>query len=223
MIFSIVFFRNGNVNCRMSERIHVLAQQIFGKASVEECDLHEVQQLAQRFPYFAPAQFLLLEKLKGDPEAYGKQLQKAVLYYHNPLEFEYFIASDRFYTEEDFNFDLPPQDLPAENTSQDTPGLIPGVSDEEHTMEVDHNTSYASEEVDFIAKNDEDVVRPDTSEVQADTMLPDTFPDEETEDEYSSDEEKEYDEASEENEEEQYQETDILNVLPEGVFADHKA
>jgi hypothetical protein len=81
----------------MSERIHVLAQQLFGKPSVAACDLQEIRSLVQRYPYFAPAQFLLLEKLKQEnsPE-YIHQLQKAVLYYHNPLEFEYFISSDKF-------------------------------------------------------------------------------------------------------------------------------
>ena len=93
----------------MSERIHVLAQQLFGKSSVDECDLQEIKDLVTRYPYFAPAQFLLLEKLKREnsPE-YSSQLQKAVLYYHNPLEFEYFISSDRFQTDVAFEeIDLP--------------------------------------------------------------------------------------------------------------------
>jgi hypothetical protein len=83
----------------MSERIHALAQRLFGKATIEDCNLEEVKNLAQRFPYFAPAQFLLLEKLKQEgSEEYSSQLQKSILYYHNPLEFQYFIDSDRFYT-----------------------------------------------------------------------------------------------------------------------------
>src|SRR5215204_1960371 len=88
----------------MSERIHALAQRLFGKATIEECNLDEVKSLAQRYPYFAPAQFILLEKLKqiGSDE-YSPQLQKAILYYHNPLEFQYFISSDRFYTEISFD------------------------------------------------------------------------------------------------------------------------
>ncbi|MBO9681331.1 MAG: hypothetical protein J7502_01445 [Flavisolibacter sp.] len=92
----------------MSERIHVLAQQLFGKSSVDECALQEVKNLASRYPYFAPAQFLLLEKLRKEnsPE-YTAQLQKAVLYYHNPLEFEYFIAPERFETEIDFEESIP--------------------------------------------------------------------------------------------------------------------
>ncbi|HWI91085.1 MAG TPA: hypothetical protein VNT20_07410 [Flavisolibacter sp.] len=87
----------------MSERIHVLAQQLFGKSSIDECDLQEIKNLADRYPYFAPAQFLLLEKLKKEKApGYSAQLQKSVLYYHDPLEFEYFISSDRFETEVNF-------------------------------------------------------------------------------------------------------------------------
>lgn len=93
----------------MSERIHLLmAQQFFGKSSVDECNLQQIKELANRYPYFAPAQFLLLEKLKKENSPqYSAQLQKTILYYHNPLEFEYFISSARFETEIDF--DVPHQ------------------------------------------------------------------------------------------------------------------
>jgi hypothetical protein len=91
----------------MSEKIHVLAQQLFGKSSIEECDLQEIKNLAQHNPYFAPAQFFLLEKMKKENSSvYHAQLQKSVLYYHNPLAFEYFISSDRFYTEVNFDEEL---------------------------------------------------------------------------------------------------------------------
>jgi hypothetical protein len=86
----------------MSERIHALTQLVLGKPSLKDCDLHEIRAVANRYPYFAPAQFLLLEKLKEEEApGYDQQLQKAVLYYHNPLAFEYFISADRFKT--DFN------------------------------------------------------------------------------------------------------------------------
>ena len=54
----------------MSERIHMLAQQLFGKPSVAECSLEEIKEVTERFPYFSAAQFLLLEKLKqtGSPD-----------------------------------------------------------------------------------------------------------------------------------------------------------
>lgn len=84
----------------MSERIHALTQLVLGKPSLKDCDLHEIRAVANKYPYFAPAQFLLLEKLKEDEASgYDQQLQKAVLYYHNPLAFEYFISTDRFETD----------------------------------------------------------------------------------------------------------------------------
>jgi hypothetical protein len=121
MKFSIGFFPIGNVNCRMSERIHVLAQQLFGKSSIDECDLQEIKNLANNYPYFAPAQFLLLEKLKKEnsPE-YSVQLQKAVLYYPDPLEFEYFISSDRFETEVDFEDSYPSSSISYEKEEEKT-------------------------------------------------------------------------------------------------------
>lgn len=120
----------------MSERIHVLAQQLFNKSSVEECDLQEIKNLVHRYPYFAPAQFLLLEKLKRENSpGYTSQLQKAVLYYQNPLEFEYFISSERFETEIEFEEE---QDLEKEIIEEQLtePGEeIPGEFAAEETIE----------------------------------------------------------------------------------------
>jgi hypothetical protein len=85
----------------MSERIHALAQLLPGKASLEEYSLEELQHLTKRYPYFAPAQFLLLQKLKAAGAAdFETQYRKAVLYFHDPLLFESFISSDRFHADE---------------------------------------------------------------------------------------------------------------------------
>lgn len=85
----------------MSERIHALAQLLSNKSSVEEYTIEELQQLTKQYPYFAPAQFLLLQKLKseGSPEA-AAQSQKAVLYYHDPLQFDYFVSTHKFLIDE---------------------------------------------------------------------------------------------------------------------------
>jgi hypothetical protein len=85
----------------MSNRIHALAQQLTGKALVEECGIEEVRQIAQRYPYFAPAQFLLVQKLKesGSPDLELQQ-RKAVLFFSDPLLFDYFISSENFYTDD---------------------------------------------------------------------------------------------------------------------------
>src|SRR5689334_2961007 len=85
----------------MGERIHALAQLLLGKSSINECSIDELQHLVKRYPYFAPAQFLLLQKLKSEGLPGGDaQQQKAVLYYPDPLQFEYFISSENFFKDE---------------------------------------------------------------------------------------------------------------------------
>lgn len=86
----------------MSERIHALAQHLLHKSSVEECSLEELQHLTKRYPFFAPAQFLLLQKLKdtGSPDAAAQQ-RKAVLYFHDPLQFDHFLSADAYVTEDE--------------------------------------------------------------------------------------------------------------------------
>jgi hypothetical protein len=85
----------------MSNTIHALAQQLMGKALVEECSIEEVQQIAQRYPYFAPAQFLLVQKLKQiDSPDLESQKRKAVLFFPDPILFDYFISSDNFYSDD---------------------------------------------------------------------------------------------------------------------------
>jgi len=86
----------------MSDRIQALAQQVTGKKSIDDCSIDELQHMAKRHPYYAPVQFLLLQKLRqsGTPEQAEAQYRKAVLFYHDPLLFEYFISSNKFYVEE---------------------------------------------------------------------------------------------------------------------------
>lgn len=93
----------------MSKPIHALAQQLTGKPTLEDCSLDEIKRLAQRYPYFAPAQFLLLHKLRqsGTPEEADIQYKKAILFYPDPLQFDYFIASGNFYTTEEDNLNEP--------------------------------------------------------------------------------------------------------------------
>lgn len=80
--------------------MNVIASAVWGKSSPKECDMQDIKKLVQDHPYFAPAQFLLLQQLKEQGgEAYLAQAQKAVLYYHDPMEFEYFINAHRFETE----------------------------------------------------------------------------------------------------------------------------
>jgi hypothetical protein len=60
--------------------------------------VEQLQNLADEYPYFAPAQFALTKKLaeEASPE-YEAQIQKAVLYYHEPLYFDHFFNQDKYY------------------------------------------------------------------------------------------------------------------------------
>ena len=82
----------------MSDRFDLLAQQLFEK-KLDDCSLDELQHLSNQHPYFAPAQYILLKKLQREnAPGYSEQLQKAILFYHNPLEFDLFINQAKYET-----------------------------------------------------------------------------------------------------------------------------
>ena len=84
----------------MTNRFDVLTQQLFQK-NVVDCSVEELQNLADENPYFAPAQFAILTRLKEkDQDRYQAQFQKAILYYHDPLSF------DQFINEENYSFEF---------------------------------------------------------------------------------------------------------------------
>jgi len=70
---------------------------------ISNCTVEEIQNIAHTHPYFAAAQLALLKKLQQEhlPE-YETQLQKAVLYYYDPVQFDAFVHSDKFITGFDF-------------------------------------------------------------------------------------------------------------------------
>src|SRR3982074_3106456 len=85
----------------MNESVHQLVQSLLQKNSIEECNLHDLQNIAKQFPYFAPIQLILAEKMKSQhPALYQKQLQKTSLYFHNALWFEYLLNRDEYPHEE---------------------------------------------------------------------------------------------------------------------------
>ena len=84
----------------MTNRFDVLTRQLFQK-NIVDCSVEELENLADENPYFAPAQYALLNKLKEkDYDKYQAQFQKAILYYHDPLSF------DQFINEENYSFDF---------------------------------------------------------------------------------------------------------------------
>jgi hypothetical protein len=97
----------------MTNRFDALTQQLFQK-SIADCSVEELENLANDYPYFAPAQYILLAKLKdADNNGYQAQLQKAILYYHDPIVFDHFLNKEDY--DVDFTSLEVPKILPAEN------------------------------------------------------------------------------------------------------------
>src|SRR5258707_1206206 len=70
----------------MNGQINQLVKSLLQKESLEQCSVQELQQFADRHPYFGAAQLLLTKKLQTEnSEKYNEQLQKTFLFFHNPL------------------------------------------------------------------------------------------------------------------------------------------
>jgi hypothetical protein len=81
----------------MNEIVNQLAQSLFKKNSLQECSRWELEILADHYPYFGIAQFLVTGKLKDErAEGYDRQLEKTSLYFTNPLWLDYVINNKEF-------------------------------------------------------------------------------------------------------------------------------
>jgi hypothetical protein len=70
----------------MNVRINQLVKSLLQKDSIEQCSIEELQEYAEKHPYFGAAQLLLAKKMKAENvEQYNEQLQKTYLFFHNPL------------------------------------------------------------------------------------------------------------------------------------------
>jgi hypothetical protein len=74
----------------MSAPMNQISELLFQK-SFAECSAEELRQVTAQFPYFAPAHYMLLKKFDPSTEEYRTQYQKAILYFHDPLSFEFFL------------------------------------------------------------------------------------------------------------------------------------
>ena len=83
----------------MDERFNTLAHQLFQRP-LEDCPIEDLERFTHQYPYYTPAQVLLLKRLQPGTEAYDRQYQKAILYYHNPLHFASLLHTPSW--EEDF-------------------------------------------------------------------------------------------------------------------------
>lgn len=74
----------------MNSVVHRLVQSVTGKESLQACSVAELEQLAAQYQSFGPAQLLLAFKLKEeDASRYPEQARKALLYFSEPLWYDY--------------------------------------------------------------------------------------------------------------------------------------
>lgn len=70
----------------MNAKIDQLVQSVLQKKSLAECSEAELQHLVEQYPYSSAMQLLFTAKLKTtDQENFKQQLQKASLFFNNPL------------------------------------------------------------------------------------------------------------------------------------------
>ncbi len=71
----------------MNTAINELVKIFLQKDSLQECSIKELQQLADKYPFFSLSQLFLAQKLKaGNTEAFNAQTEKASLFFHHPLQ-----------------------------------------------------------------------------------------------------------------------------------------
>lgn len=70
----------------MNVQIDQLVKSLLKKDSIRECSLKELEEFAERHPYFGAAQLLLTKKLQDErSDRYEEQLQKTFTFFNNPL------------------------------------------------------------------------------------------------------------------------------------------
>jgi hypothetical protein len=70
----------------MNFAVNELIQSIAGKPSLHDCSLNELQQLTSQYPYFGPAQFLLVRKMKEENSSLLKEyVGKVALYFQDSV------------------------------------------------------------------------------------------------------------------------------------------
>lgn len=79
----------------MNAQINQLVRSLLQKDSIDQCSLQELEQFADRHPYFGAAQLLLTKKMQTEsPERYDEQLQKTFLFFHNPLWVQHLLSDN---------------------------------------------------------------------------------------------------------------------------------
>ncbi len=76
----------------MNLTVDEITKSITGKHSLYECGADELKQLANQYPFFGPAKFLLAKKLREEKSPLLEDhIRKASLYFQNPVWFDHLL------------------------------------------------------------------------------------------------------------------------------------
>lgn len=108
----------------MQDAIDQLVQSFFNKKTLQDCSIDELQSLAEHYPYFNVAQFLLTKKLKEENwEAYTKNARKTAIYFENPFWLDFILNQKKISGKEEkpvsFSRNNEHRDMPAEKNITD--------------------------------------------------------------------------------------------------------
>ncbi|MEO7394795.1 MAG: hypothetical protein ABIU11_07600 [Chitinophagaceae bacterium] len=157
----------------MNVQINQLVKSLLHKDSIEQCSIEELQEYADKHPYFGAAQLLLAKKMKAEnDEHFNNQLQKTFLFFHNPLWVENLLEetgnakitmtdpADIIEQETELVVtpkinDLPP--LPAETKNQDS-NIYNAENHENKSEQLIISSAIETEVPDVIKKSDEEII-----------------------------------------------------------------
>lgn len=122
--------------------------QLVNTSSEEDLTDEQLKSIIDKYPYFSPARFALVNSLDPNSEEYKHHIQKAVLYYQNPREFEFFIHSDN----DDFlkTNKISPGESKAQESSGDLVENTPG--DLDNTLQDSSPASMESQVAESLSK-----------------------------------------------------------------------
>lgn len=123
----------------MNVQIDQLVKSLLEKDSLEHCSLQEVKEYADRHPHFGAAQLLLTKKMQVENvENYNEQLQKTILFFHNPLWVKKILNDSG-----DASVIEKKKEEPAETTEEKITE-IPSIESKEEEKEILNSTYSAS-------------------------------------------------------------------------------
>ena len=80
----------------MNSTVDEITKSITGRLSLFEYDIDELQQLTSQYPFFAPAKFLLAQKMKEKKSfLFEEQIQKASIYFQNPVWLDHLLNDNQ--------------------------------------------------------------------------------------------------------------------------------